>query len=349
MLYDRLAGLDLQIDGYEFDLLERETTSDFTRTTTVVSLHGDGHTGRGEDVTYDSDPHYELQDWSPSISLTGTYSFPTFAEELSGIDFFDGTEPSSAIFRNYRRWAFESAALDLALKQTDTDLASVLDRSYDPVRFVVSTRISDMETGTPVPEWLERDPTLEFKLDPTAEWTPALIESVAETGAVRILDLKGTYEGTDVDAPGDPELYERLLEAFPDVIFEDPDLTAETRPLFDDHEDRVSWDYPIRGVETVEQRPFEPQWLNIKPSRFGSVESLLDTIEYCQKRGVRLYGGGQFELGVGREQLHAFASLFYPNSPNDVAPGGYNVPEPPETLPESPLSPPTESIGLEWR
>jgi hypothetical protein len=44
MLFDRVADLDLRIDGYDLALRERETTSGFTRTTTTVSLHGGGHT-----------------------------------------------------------------------------------------------------------------------------------------------------------------------------------------------------------------------------------------------------------------------------------------------------------------
>jgi hypothetical protein len=35
------------------------------------------------------------------------------------------------------------------------------------------------------------------------------------TGAVRTLDFKGHYEGTEVENPPDPGLYERLLEALP--------------------------------------------------------------------------------------------------------------------------------------
>ena len=50
-----------------------------------------------------------------------------------------------------------------------------------------------------------------------------------------------------------------------------------------------------------------------------------------------MYAGGQFELGVGRAQIQALASLFYPGGPNDCAPGGYNAPEPTAGLPVSPL------------
>jgi len=348
MLYDSVASLDLQIDGYDLELRERDTSSGFTRTTTTVSLHGDGETGRGEDVTYDSDPHYDLVETEPDLPIDGSFSFAAFSERLGETDLFLGAEPGSPIFRNYRQWAFESAALDLALGQAGTDLGSRLDRSYSPVRFLVSTRLNEPPTGERVSALLDRYPDLEFKLDPTAEWTPELVDRLAETGAVRTLDLKGQYEGTDVDQSGDPELYELVRDGFPDAIIEDPDLTEETRPLFEGHEDRVSWDYPIRGIDTVEELPWEPSWLNIKPSRFGSVQSLLDTVEYCNKRGVTLYGGGQFELGIGREQLHALASLFYPDAPNDVAPAGYNDPEPAADLPGSPLAPPSDPDGFGW-
>jgi hypothetical protein len=348
MLYDRLAGLDLRIDSWETEVLERETSSDFTRTTTVVSLHGDGDTGRGEDVIYDSDPHYKLAETGLDFEVTGSYSLAEFSEYLADTDLFSGDEPGSSVFRNYRRWAFESAALDLALKQDGTTLAERLDREYEPVRFVVSTRLNEPPTGDRILAWLDRNPSLEFKLDPTADWTPEVVERLAATDAVRTLDLKGHYEGTDVDQSGDPDLYRMILEGFPEALIEDPDLTDETRPLFENERERVSWDYPIRGVDTVENLPWEPDWLNIKPSRFGSVESLLDTIEYCNERDIRLYGGGQFELGVGRQHLHTLASLFYPDGPNDVAPRGYNDPEPGADLPASPLSPPTAPAGLEW-
>jgi L-alanine-DL-glutamate epimerase-like enolase superfamily enzyme len=347
MHYDQIAGLDLQIDGYGFERRERDTSSDFRRRTTVVSLHGDGETGRGEDVTYESEDH-ETFEGSPKFPFTGTYTCEEFSAHVGDIDLFAGAEPSRPVFRNYRRWAVESAALDLALKQAGTNLAAQLDRAYDPVRFVASTRLGEPPTADRVRELLEHNPDIEFKLDPTPEWSEELIEELVATEAVRILDLKGLYEGTEVDQEPDPDLYERLIEAFPSAVIEDPALTESTRPLFDGEKERVSWDYPIHGVEDVEALPWEPSWLNIKPSRFGSVASLLETVEYCHEREIRLYGGGQFELDVGRQHLHALASLFYPDGPNDVAPRVYNDPEVTENLPQSPLTPPAEPRGLEW-
>jgi len=349
MLYDRVADLPLQIDGYGFERRERDTSSEFTRTTTVVSLHGDGDTGRGEDVTYESDAHGTYAEPTPDFPITGSYTFGAFSEHLDGVDLFPDGEPDQPVFRQYRRWAFESAALDLALRGAGTSLAARLDRTDDPVRFVASTRLAEPPTGERVFGFLDRNPDLEFKLDPTPAWTAELVDRLAATGAVRALDLKGQYEGTDVDQPADPDLYELILDGFPDAIIEDPALTEGTRPLFDGEEGRVSWDYPIRGVEDVEALPWEPSWLNIKPSRFGSVQSLFGTIEYCRERGVEMYGGGQFELDVGREHLHALASLFYPDAPNDVAPGVYNEPALGAELPASPLAPPADPAGLRWQ
>jgi hypothetical protein len=61
-----------------------------------------------------------------------------------------------------------------------------------------------------------------------------------------------------------------------------------------------------------------------------------------------MYGGGQFELGVGRGHIQYLASLFHPDSSNDVAPGGYNLAQAPG-LPTSPLEPAAEPTGFRWR
>jgi len=347
-MYDRVADLSLTVEGYELDRRERETSSDFTRATTTVGLRGAGHEGRGEDVTYDTPDHDALAAGFDA-DLAGEYTLDSFSAMLDDVDLWP-EPPQREPSRHYRRWAFESAALDLALRQAGTDLGAALERTSDPVRFVVSTRLSEGPDGRPSPErvqgWLDADPEMEFKLDPTPDWDDAVVETLAATDAVRVVDLKGLYEGTEVDTPADPDFYRRIVEGFPDAVIEDPRLTDDTRPVFEGHEDRLSWDYPITGVESVEALPVDPEWLNCKPSRFGTVESLFDFIDYCEREGISLYGGGQFELGVGRDHVQALASLCYPDGPNDVAPGGYNDPGVSTDLPTSPLSPPADPAGI---
>ena len=348
-LFEPLSDLSLTIDDVELERLEMATSSDFDRVTTRITFTGDSATGMGEDVVYETDHHDRLQASGLPFDPTGSYTFAEFSDRLGDLELFSDGPPDRPVYRNYRRWGLESAALDLALEQAGSDLATALGRAYRPVRFVVSTRLGEPPSFDRIADFLDHNPALEFKLDPTSDWSPELVDQLADTDAVRILDLKGQYEGTVVDQAPDPALYERLVETFPDTVLEDPALTAETRPVLEGHEGRVSWDSPITDLESVRSPPLGGHWFNIKPSRFGSVESLLDTIEYCLAHDIDLYGGGQFELDVGREHLHALASLFYPAGPNDVAPTPYHSMDLSTDLPESPLEPPRAPSGLSWR
>ena len=52
--------------------------------------------------------------------------------------------------------------------------------------------------------------------------------------------------------------------------------------------------------------------VNIKPSRLGGLRNLLDAYDYCAEHDIGCYGGGQFELGVGRGQNQYLASRVPP-------------------------------------
>ena len=136
------------------------------------------------------------------------------------------------------------------------------------------------------------------------------------------------YVGTVVDQPADPVLYRRVVEAFPDAWIEDPKLTPETEAILAGEHDRITWDAIIHTVDDVKALPFPPKMINVKPSRAGGLRPLFALNQYCEEHGIQRYGGGQFELGVGRGQIQYLASIFHPDTPNDVAPGGYNDVEP---------------------
>jgi L-alanine-DL-glutamate epimerase-like enolase superfamily enzyme len=346
--YANLADLPLRIDDWSLAPHRRDTSSDFERVTTEFVLDGPDATGRGEDVTYDAVDHDELA--AEALDLpTGEFTVDEFSAALDGVDLFPTKPPERDVSRDYRRWAVESAALDLALRQAGESLASALGASYDPVSFVVSTRLGDPPTTDRIESLLAIHDDLPFKLDPTAEWDRDLAASVADLATVRILDLKGLYTGTGVDGTADPDLYELVFETFPDAVIEDPGVTDGTEAIVAAGADRLSWDSPIHGVDDLDRLPFEPRWINVKPSRFGTVESLFETIEACEERGVSLYGGGQFELGVGRAAIQALASVCYPDGPNDVAPMAYNDPTVETTPPASPLDPPEDPVGLSFQ
>jgi L-alanine-DL-glutamate epimerase-like enolase superfamily enzyme len=324
-LWERLRGLELVVEQVRTERRSVEVSTEFTRVTTLVVLSGRGREGRGEDVTYTAEDHESF----PSLEPAGATTLGELSSSLDSLALFAG-EPKMAASREYRRWAFESAALDLALRQAGSSLGEAVAREYRPVRFVFSTRGDAFA-------WLAAVPELELKLDPEPEWDRAFMERLAATGRVRVLDLKAYYRGTVVDLPPDPALYRRVVELFPEVVIEDASLDGECGELLRGHEQRLSFDAPIHSIDDVRALAVEPGWMNIKPSRFGTIERLLECIEYCDANGIRLYGGGQFELDVGRRQIQALASLFYPDGPNDVAPSEYNAGGPRSGLPQSPL------------
>ena len=355
--FDAIADLPLEIESCSFEGLGI-TLGEFERLTTIVKFAGAGEEGVGEDVVYDAVDHIAQQDHGPPEGLAFSGTFAEFSERLDGIDLFPAAAPErEEISRDYRRWAFESAALDLALRQAGTNLAAALDREARPVNFVNSMRLADM-SGTqrssiePLLARLAVYPTLRFKLDPFNDWDDELIAALAATGAVDSLDLKGFYKGTPVDVVTDPELYAKLIEAFPGAWLEDPDVTEETRPLLDPVSERVTWDAPIHSIADIEAMPWSPpKTVNVKPSRFGPIRNLFAAYDYCEERGIGAYGGGQTELGQGRGQIQYLASIFHPDTPNDVAPGGYNDPAQATKpgLPSSPLQPAIEDVGFRWR
>jgi hypothetical protein len=351
--YDKIKDLPLRIDSYELEGLEFQLPGgEFDRLTTIIHLQGEGHEGLGEDVVYDALDHVALRDAGPVLDLAGEHTIGSFSELLDGLDLFP-SPPEREVSANYRRWAFESAALDLALRQAETSLHEVVGREMKPVTFVVSMRLTppgsdEVSTIEPVSKRLEIYPTLRFKLDPTNDWTDELIGQLVETGAVDSLDLKGQYKGTPVDVETDPELYRKLIESFPDAWLEDPDVSDETKPILDPVADRITWDAPIHSVADIKAQPWMPKMVNIKPSRFGPLHELFAGYDFCDENGIGAYGGGQWELGPGRGHIQYLASLFHPDTPNDVAPSGYNTAGTEPGLPSSPLQPEPDETGFRW-
>lgn len=326
-LYDRIAGLEVEVERVSFERLEFETVR-WQRVTTVVAIEGGGLRGLGEDVSYatpDQDAHQRLDppalagrrplaDWSGLLDATNLIPVP----------------PSVPEARDYRRWAYESALLDLALRQNNLSFAQALGREARPVRFCASP------TGDPG-GLIATYPDLELKLDAHVDWTADDMARLAATDRVRVVDLKGHYSGDWNALPDDPPAFSATVaEAFPDVVIEDCMLGPAMEPFIRDHAHRMSFDAPVHSLADLLVLP-ETGWCNIKPSRFATTARLLECVDHCERAGIRMYGGGQFELGPGRRQIQAIAATLYPDGPNDVAPGGYNAAQPSADLPSSPL------------
>jgi L-alanine-DL-glutamate epimerase-like enolase superfamily enzyme len=353
-IFDRLAELPIEVASYELEANDREYGPEFTRGSTIIRLRGKGEEGIGEDVVYDVLDHIAHRDAGPVHDLSGPRTLGELCELLGELDLFEDAPPVRDTSRLYRRWAYESAALDLALRQSGTAFYEVVGRDPKPVNFVCSTRLTRFgeeprrSTTDPVRRRLDKYPGLRFKLDPENDWTPELIAELRDLAGVDVLDLKGHYRGTPVDVETDPELYRAVAEAFPEAYVEDPDLNQDTRPVLEPHMDRVTWDAPLHSVADIEALEHRPSAINSKPSRFGSLRELFAVYDHCERHGISIYGGGQGELGPGRGQIQYLASLFHPETPNDIAPSGYNDPGVPDGLPTSPLDPTPSKTGFCW-
>ena len=270
---------------------------------------------------------------------------------MGGVDTFPA-EPQREVSRRYRRWAFESAALDLALRQAGTGIAEALGREPAPVDLrlldAARRRAKSRSSIETLRGKLDPYPGLRFKLDPTNDWDDELIAELVETGAVDSLDLKGFYKGTPVDVETDPELYAKLIEAFPEAWLEDPDVNDETRPILEPVRDRLTWDAPIHSIADIEALPWPPRMVNIKPSRIGGLREPLRDLRLLRRarhrrlrrrpvgarRRPRPDPGPRLALPPRHAERHRAARL--QRSP------------PPPGLPTSPLQPQLTPTGFRW-
>lgn len=337
----RVLELALVVDGYELQPLSAGPD----RATTQVALAGGDTEGLGEDIC-PADGEHAVARVPADLDVAGTWTLGAFSEHLAMLRTWP-EPPEWAPMVRYRNWAFESAALDLALRQDGRSLPELLDREPRPVRFVNSLGLGDPPSFQTIADRLASYPALRFKLDAVAAWTPELMDDLAATGAVDIIDFKGHYEQEVPDEAALATMVRHVLERFPDVVLEDPHDLPAIAALIAPHASRVSYDAPIHGVADIATTVHAARIVNVKPCRIGSLAGLLAVYEHCEREGLTMYSGGMGELGVGRGQAQLLASLFHADAPNDLAPSAYNDPSLSAGLPGSPLQPSTVA-GFRW-
>ncbi len=191
-LWPRLAELPLVVEACEYERLTAVLTHEFERVTTHVRLLGAGAEGLGEDVSVHIEDGTSLHETRPALPLVGEWTLAGFCDQLATLDLWP-RPPEWEAARNLRNWAFESAALDLALRQAGRALHELLELEPRPVRFVNSLGLGEQPSIEPLRRRIERSPGVRFKLDAEVSWTPALVDAVAATGAVDTIDFKGHY------------------------------------------------------------------------------------------------------------------------------------------------------------
>ena len=320
-MLNALMELGLEIEGVELERRELAVSPEFRRVTTTVHLRGGGEEGLGEDVTYQADLH----DTFPEPAIAGQWTIALFLRVARG-----ASRSSPPSFRDnaaydYRRWAWESAALDLALRQAGRSLAR-RDRHESGSRSRTSSRRASRRCracSSSIPD--ARSSSIPARTGTTRRSTGSRSSVVVDTA-----DFKGVYRGV-VRPAAEPGALHADRRGVPERVARGSGARrrdgrgAAAAPATASRGTRRS----TRST-TSYALPFPPRCLNVKPSRFGTVRRLFEFYEWCDANDVAMYGGGQFELGIGRVQIQELASLFHADMPNDVAPAAFNEPDVPQ-------------------
>jgi len=268
------------------------------RPTTVVTLHGgDGH-GTGELVAFAAAEHATFRETI----------VPRVPRGRGRVDAFVAAARALTAGA-YERAALEAAAIDLALRQARTSCARLVELEPRPVRYVVSfgPLLDPMPSVAGAGE-------LEVKLDADPRWDAQTLAALAASGRVAVLDWKGGGERHD---------HERLHDALPDALVEDPAPAAA--PWSPTLRAQLVADAPVTTAAAADGAAT----VNLKPARMGGVFEVLDAAARCAREGRAVYFGGMWEVGPGRQQLRVLAALLAPDGPNDIAPlvhGGVRPP-----------------------
>ncbi len=257
------------------------------RPSSVVTLVGGGHTGRGEHVGWTADAHAAFARAVAALA-PGASTFGAWADGLRALPPYD-------------RAALEAAGLDLALRQGGTNLFRLAETPPGTVRYVVSFgRVPD-----PVDE-ARRQGDVELKIDVDPAWDDA---TLARLPRVAVVDWKTS---------GTRDEHERVHRLLPDALVEDP--SPDAAPWSAALARRLSADATVLAAADVARLSPRPVAVNLKPGRMGGVLAVLDAAAACHALGIAVYVGGMFELGCGRAQLRSLAALLSPDGPNDIAP-----------------------------
>jgi L-alanine-DL-glutamate epimerase-like enolase superfamily enzyme len=270
------------------------------RPTALVHLAGRGSIGTGESVAWSEAAQEDFR--LRAIGMPrGRWLLRPWATVIADT----GASP-------YTRAALEAAAIDLALKQGAITIFELASATPAPVRYVVSCPVG------PDPSALE-GPPVELKLDAEPAWSDGVYRALAARGGIAVLDFKGSVAD-----------YERAHRALPAAWIEDP--VGKGASWSESLRARLSVDATLTAASMLDALHFVPGAVNVKPARMGGVFEALETIARASERGMEVYLGGMFEVGIGRRQLWALAAMLCPEGPNDVAPigiAGLPPPRPP--------------------
>ena len=222
--FDRIAGLPLEIDDYALEPPRANVSSGFLRRRRDprCAARGRGRPRRGRRLRRRG-PRRAARAPAPSLPLAGELDARRLLRPRRGARPVPGAAAARGL-AHYRLWAFESAALDLALRQAGRPLHERLGRAprpghlrllAAPARAAGDRRPARAPASTPTR-------TLRFKLDPTPDWDAALI-GAGRDGRGRHASTSRASTGHHRRQPGRPAFYRADRRAgFPERLDRGP-------------------------------------------------------------------------------------------------------------------------------
>ena len=179
---------------------------------------------------------------------------PTFSEHLAALDLFPAPPTARGLRALPHAGRYESAALDLALRQAGTSPARACSGASRS-RCASSSRCASASRRRSSRCAAASSSTRGCASSSTrrSSWDEELIAELVATGAVDVGRLQGLLLGLDRRPAARPGALRRVAEAFPDAWIEDPALTPETDAVLAAHRERFSWDAPIHSVADIER------------------------------------------------------------------------------------------------
>src|SRR5215207_3802403 len=346
-LWPRLGGLPLVVEACEYDRLHAVLAYEFERITTHVRLVGAGADGLGEDVSVFREDGTALHETRPSLPLEGEWKLAGFCDHLATLELWP-EPPEWDVALRLRNWAFESAALDLALRQAGRSLHEVLGLEPQPVRFVYSLGLGEEPSIEPVRRRLARSPGGALQARRRGDLGAGARRRGRGDRRGRHDRLQGPVRLRG-QGSGDAGCAVRpRARRVPGRLPGGP-----TRPVRDRAAARRSSRARVLRLADPQRRGHRRDAVG---RARGERQAVADRWPAPAVRGLRALRAGaatdvrrwHWALGVGRGQIELLAALFHADAPNDVAPSAYNEDDPPDGLPASPLAPRPEATGFRW-
>ena len=139
-LWTALAPLKVRIDDWRWNGASNAVSSEFTRVTTTVVLHGGEAVGHGEDVTYTTEDH---DDFPGDEMLAGTWTLDEYSRRLDELVLWAAEPDDGGVARLPALGVRERRARSRASAGGASRFADAVGRPYRPVRFVASTTGED--------------------------------------------------------------------------------------------------------------------------------------------------------------------------------------------------------------